>query len=73
VKSKESLYIEVAKALNNDFRSVLKATATEVGICVAAKMALDYHRLVASIEESRALHGKRLTVSLSDSGFICIR
>jgi hypothetical protein len=45
VKSKESLYIEVAKALNNDFRSVLKATATEVGICVAAKMALDYHRL----------------------------
>jgi hypothetical protein len=71
--SKEHVYHTVAKALNNDFRSVLHATVTEVGICIAAKMPLNYRRLVANIETSRAVEGKRLTVTLCDSGFICIR
>jgi hypothetical protein len=70
--SKENLYFAVARALNKEFRSVLTATATEVGISVAAKMPLDYRRLMANIEESRALKGTKLTVTLMDSGFICI-
>jgi hypothetical protein len=67
------MYVEVAKKLNYQFRSVLHATANEYGISVVAKMDLDYHRLVASLECSAPVKSKRLTVTLFDSGIICIR
>jgi spore germination protein YaaH len=73
VEAEKNQYVTVANALNRDFRTVLHATATEVGIAVAPKIALDYYRLIANIETSRALAGQHMTVMLTDSGIICIR
>jgi hypothetical protein len=71
----ETNYAEIAGELNRDFRTVLHAIATPVGISIAPKCQLDVRRLVANIEFSRVLTSrKNLTVTLvEDCGIICIR
>lgn len=67
-------YEGIAVALNKDFRTVLHAVATPVGISIASICPLDLRRLAANIEVSRALAGKHLDVSLdAECGIICIR
>ena len=73
VTPKRKLYDEVAVALNNDFRTLLHAVATDVGISIVSKRILSIQHLAVSVEASRVLTGKNLTVLVTDSGIICIR
>ena len=70
----EMLYQEIADELNHDFRTVLQATATSVGVSVVPTIRADMYRLASNIEFSRVITSRKsLTVTLTDSGIICVR
>ena len=67
-------YQDIADELNHDFRTVLNATATSVGVSVVPTCRADMYRLAANIEVSRVITSRpNLTVTLTDSGVICVR
>ena len=72
----ETVYQQIAYELNRDFRTILHADATPVGISIVNVFPLDVRRLAANIEFSRALQTRKacaLTVTVTDYGIICIR
>lgn len=74
----EEVYQQIAVELNNDFRTVLYATATPVGISIAPMCPLDLRRLASNIEFSRVIQNRvnmacPLTITVTDYGIICIR
>jgi hypothetical protein len=68
-----TVYAEIAAALNLDFRTVLHAEANVAGISIAPLCSLSLRHLAANVENSRALAGKHLTVTVTDCGIICVQ
>lgn len=71
-------YQEIATGLNKDFRTVLHAIATPIGVTIAPICVCNLYRLTSSIETSRVLSGKSLNgkpvkVCLTDYEIICVR
>jgi hypothetical protein len=73
----KSVYQKIADELNQDFRTILHADATDVGISIVTKCPLDVRRLAANIEFSRVIQARAMscpmTITVTDYGIICIR